>query len=456
RLDEMDAAGVERLLLSAFGYGRPTTPRLARIASEGVRYARAFTPAPWTPPSHASLFTGLAMHRHGLRVGRGDRMHHGIPTLAKTLAGAGYRTVGFSSNAYISEQTGLHAGFAEFTRTYAGPEKNGPAEKTNDAEAMRAAVASWLGSPGVSRKGRAKGAGGPPLFLFLNFMDCHQPNRPPPTDVLAVKGPDVAADDLAKAAALIQPDFLQHLMGTRPFDASILRGLNARYDASALYLDRKTGEILDLLEEHGIGRDALLVMTADHGEGLGEHGLVEHRLSLYDNLLHVPLTLRRPGRFEGGKVVERAVSLMDVYPTILEEAGVPVPAGTGLDALPLPREPVREGGRTLLAEFERPVDTIEEMKRHFPSAPDPIYRFLSLSIVSVREPVDAKRPLKYLRYERWNPDGTRAGLDREELYDWVADPGETTNLLAAGDPAARAEADRLARSIPGLMERRTR
>ena len=95
-------------------------------------------------------------------------------------------------------------------------------------------------------------------------------------------------------------------------------------------------EALELLRARGFLKDAIVVVTSDHGEHLGEHGMLDHRISLYDTLLRVPLVVHRPGRYEGGAVVQAEVSLMDVYSTILAEAGVAVPAGTGLDARPLP------------------------------------------------------------------------------------------------------------------------
>lgn len=429
--------------LSAYGHGKHTTPRLERLAAEGVRFSRAFTPAPWTAPAHASLFTGLAMHRHGLEVGRGDRMHFGIPTLAETLAAAGYDTAGFTANGFISETTGLSAGFRHFRKVYQSE------SGANDAEAVRGTVARWLETR------RAAGGGSAPLFLFLNFMDCHQPLTPPPIDVQAMRDPAVPTEDMATAAGVIQPDFLAHLMGVRLLPPGTLRGLRVRYDAAVLHLDRKTGEILDLLRREGILDGALVAVTSDHGENLGEHGLVDHRLSLHETLLHVPLVVRWPGVFEGGRVSGAAVSLMDLYPTILEAARVAVPKGNGLDALPLPRDP-GAAGRPLLAEFARPLSHIEEMRRNFPSAPDSMFERLSFSIASTRDPPDRPRPLKYIRWFRGTEQGPEEVTVREELYDWMADPGETRDLLAAGDPGARAEADRLAEAILRLREQRLR
>jgi arylsulfatase A-like enzyme len=427
--------------LSAYGYRRPTTPRLEKFAAGGTKYLNAFSPAPWTAPAHASLFTGLAMFRHGLEVGRGDRMRRGIPTLAQTLCAAGYRTACFTANGYISGTTGLSAGFTEYHQVY----KENAAEN-NDAEAVRACVASWL--EGL-KEDPAKGA---PWFIFMNLMDCHQPLRPPPLDVVAVKDDSVSREDLAKANSVIQSDFLEHLMGTKVIDASTFRGLRARYDAAALFQDRKTGEILDLLEARGLLRDALVAVTADHGEQLGEHGLVDHRLSLYEPLLHVPLVVRWPGKFPAGLSVERSVSLMDLYPTILDAAGVPVPEGNGLDAVPLPRRAGASGGRTLLAEFARPLAHIEEMRQHFPQAPAEKFHVLSVAIASARDPVDAPRPLKYIRYTRGGEDGGKESLAREELFEIGKDPGERNDLLRSGDPAGRAEADRLGKAIDAMRK----
>ena len=427
--------------LSAYGHTRPTTPHLEALARTGVRYAHCSTPAPWTAPAHASLFSGLAMHRHGLEVGAGDRVHQGIPLLAETLGRAGYETVAFTANAYISDLTGLSRGLRLLENV------RDQISVVQDAERILASVKGWLSvrTPDPSKEG--------PFFLFANFMDCHLPLRPPAADVEAVREPDLSAQDLQAAKSIDGPAALAHLLGIRRVDDGALRGYRARYDAAARYLDRRTAELLDLLRARGFLKDAIVVVTSDHGEHLGEHGMLDHRISLYDTLLRVPLVVHRPGRYEGGAVVQAEVSLMDVYPTILAEAGVAVPAGTGLDARPLP--PKGGEGRTLLGEFASVEAHLDTLRRGFPGEPDSRFEPLYLDIASARDPASRPGARKYIRWTRGGP-GPAETLVREELYDTVADPGETRDLLPGGGAAARADAERLAAEIVRMRREGTK
>jgi arylsulfatase A-like enzyme len=427
--------------LSAYGHPRPTTPRLEEFARRGVRYARAFTPAPWTAPAHASLFSGLALHRHGLEVGRGDRVHPSVPLLAETLRNAGYQTAGFSANAYVSSLTGLSRGFQWFETVH------DPVTEAHDADRLLRSVRAWLEvrRPDPAREG--------PFFLFFNFMDTHLPLAPSRVDVDAVRGPEVTETDLFAGSRVDPARALLHLLGVVRVDGSALRGLRARYDGAARHLDRRTGELLDLLREKGFLGDALVVVTSDHGENLGEHGQLDHRLSMYDTLLHVPLVVHRPGRYEGGGVVEAEVSLMDVHPTVLAEAGVPVPPGAGLDARPLP--PRGGEGRPLLGEFASVEAHLEEIRAGLPGVAESVLDPLRTAIASARDPASRPDARKYIRWTRKAPSGGEATV-REELYDTRSDPGEERDLLAGGDPGARAAADRLAAEIDRMRREGTR
>jgi hypothetical protein len=191
-----------------------------------------------------------------------------------------------------------------------------------------------------------------------------------------------------------------------------------------------------------------VAIAADHGENLGEHGMLDHRLSCHDTLLSVPLVVRRPGRYAGGRVVGGSVSLMDLYPTILDAAGVPVPAGNGIDAERLPAEG-GGGGRTLMAEYARPIAFLEEARRSFPEGVTELFAPFRVTITSVRDPADRPGARKYTRWTGLDAKGAEV-LERETLHDWRADPLEERDLLAPGDAAARAEADRLAALLPGL------
>jgi arylsulfatase A-like enzyme len=375
------------------------------------------------------------MHRHGLTQGRGDRVPRGIPLLAETLEKGGYETVGFTANAYISNLTGLSRGFRHLEPTY------DDGTGAHDAERARKALLRWLEDrrPDPAKEG--------PYFFFMNFMDTHQPLRSLRQDIEPVLDPAVTPEALQKAMQVDQRDCLAHLLGVRRLDEETLAGVRARYDGAARFLDRKTGEILDLLERKGFLRDALVIVTSDHGENLGEHGQMDHRLSVYDTLLHVPLVVRWPGRFEGGRVHGGHVSLMDLYPTILAAAKLEAPAGTGIDARPLPR--AEEPGRLLLAESASAEAHLEEMREHLRGAPESLLDPLRVAIAAVRDPPGVPGGRKYLRFTRADPAGGEAVV-REELYDAAADPGETRELLGTGDAEERAAADRLAAEIPRL------
>jgi hypothetical protein len=241
---------------------------------------------------------------------------------------------------------------------------------------------------------------------------------------------------------------LAHMLGTRRIDEGVLRGLRVRYDASVRHMDRCTGEVLDRLGKAGILRDALVAITADHGENLGEHGMMDHRLSCHDTLLHVPLVVRRAGRYDGGRVVDRMVSLMDLYPAFLEAARVPIPAGNGIDAVPLPAEG-RGGGRVLLAEYARPMAFLDEARLGFPEGATELFAPFRLSIAAVRDPADRPGARKYTRWTGLDEKGGES-VAREALHDFVADPYEERDLLSAGEAGARADADRLGALLPVL------
>ena len=419
--------------LSAYGYPLPTTPRLEAFARGAVTFRHAYAPAPWTPPSHASLFTGLIPAHHGLtqrEEAEEGRVRAGLPLLAETLAAAGYDTVGFTCNASISRATHLDRGFRMMHGLYLGEPVKGSGEKA------RRAVADWL----ASRKTGA-GGGDRPLFLFVNLMDAHIPRTPTAESVAAVRDPGVPDADLERAAGISERDVFVHSLGIRRQDGPTLAAARTLYDAACRDLDSSTGAILDLLEADGLLRGALVAITADHGESLGEHGEMGHRMSVYDPLLHIPLVVRWPGRLDGGRSEEGQVRLQDLYPTILEAAGVAVPAGNGLDVASLLPRPV--SGRPAVAAFDRTKVTPAQLRVLLPGAPGSVLGLFGLTHIAAQDPVGTPGARKYIRVLREGDDG-RVSLEREELYDLAADPGEARNLLAPGGPPdARAAADRL-------------
>lgn len=430
-----DTCGADRL--SAYGYGRPTTPFLDAFARTGVLYRHAYAPAPWTSPSHASLFTGLFPSHHGLTqaMGKSARVRPGLPLLSQTLAAAGYETACFTCNPFIAPGTGLDRGFATMVPLYHGEEGKG---KGTGAEALRA-IGGWL-------EGRRKHreAGRRPLFVFVNLMEAHLPRDPSAASLDSVRDPSVRGEPLEAARRVGETEAFFHSLGVRRVPAPVLGAMGTVFDGTCLDMDGWTREILARLRAGGLGDGALVAITSDHGEALGEHGELGHGNSLYDTMLHVPLVVRWPGRLDGGRVEDAQVRLQDLYPTLLDAAGVEAPPGTGLDAASLAESPLRP--RAVLAEFPRPPVSLRDLRRAHPEVPEETFRTFSESLAAVQDPIGTPGARKYIRASRDVGDGSDARI-REELYDLLADPGEERDLLDTGSPGDERDSVRRLRAV---------
>lgn len=266
------------------------TPAVDSLAAEGAGFVTAIAPTPITLPSHASLFTGLSPVRHGVRNNGRYRLAAEAVTLAEIFAGAGYRTAAFVGAAVLDRRYGLDQGFQDYDDTVGAPGSAGlfQVARRRGEEVVEAALA-WL-----DRQERHR-----PTFVWVHLFDAHAPYDPP------------------------EPERAR-------FPASA-------YAAEIAYADRAVGRLLDGYRRAGRYDDAVIVLTADHGESLGEHGEATHGVFLYDATLRVPLVLRAPGVAAGTRV-ERQVRLLDLYPTIVALAGLSSPAAVdGLDLGPLLR-----------------------------------------------------------------------------------------------------------------------
>jgi arylsulfatase A-like enzyme len=420
--------------VSVNGYAHPTTPRLGELAARGTTFRRCFTPATWTPPAHASLFTGLLPRDHGVHEGvGGERVAQGIPVLAETLRDAGYETYSVTANGMLAF-SGLGEGFERVDQVLRSEDTGGTGQ---DAVA---AVRAW-------RDRRRKAGEKRPYFLFVNLMECHQPYVFDAACVAAARG-DAAVNGARRAAAAIDIRRTKaHLFEGDLVGEAEIRDLDAAYDGSVRLDDRWTGEILDLLREDGSLDGAFVAVCGDHGENLGEHGELGHVMSVYEPTLRVPLVVRWPGRLEGGRTEDAEVRLQDLYPTILQAARVPVPKPCGKDAVSLAESPLRP--RVLVSEHGPTVHALPGIRQALPNAPASLYERFECVWRTVREPASAPGARKYLQVIRPADAGPPRVL-REELYDLAADPGETRNLLAPGaPPAERATADRLRDLLDG-------
>ncbi len=418
--------------LSLHGYGRDTSPNLSRLARRGIKFEQARSTAPWTLPSHASMMTGRWPHE--LSTGINHPLDGTHETLAEYLAANGYATAGFVGNAtYCGIETGLGRGFAHFEdhelsvadilwtsalgqrillQGMFRPERRTGGTPNDyhrkDAARIRRDMLAWV----EGQKGR-------PFFAFLNLYDAHDPYMPPTGfDRHFGLRPPSAAD-----MAILERWFIHDKKKLRPEE---IQSVLDAYDDGIAYLDEQLGELVDDLDWLGLLASTLVIVTADHGEHLGEHQLYGHASSLYDAEIHVPLLILLPDEAHAGQVVTAQVSLRDLAATVADV--------TGLGGSPFP-------GRSLARHWAadtspQPEPSLSEVDAPVMSAPNqgrsPVFR----------GPMKAVAAGKHV-YVR-NGDG------QEELFDVEADPMQSRNL--AGLPQVQSILDQIRTDLDRLLQ----
>ena len=373
--------------LGCYGYARDTSPQLDALAEDSTLYTRALAPSTWTLPSHASLFTGKCPASHGARYDSNGPLvlASAIPdrpalaqyrvrglagsetTLAGILAQNGYRTGGVAGGPWLKRVFGLGNGFEWWDDDGIGS-FNGRIAADLNARAL-----PWLEKVPE------------PFFLFLNYFDAHGPLMPPPG---------------------YAERFLQ---GPLPGDGKLsVEQVLALYDGEIRYADEHLGEVIAALRRRNLYDRTWIIVTADHGDLFGEHGLMGHGTAPYQEVLHVPL-LSKPPRGDGG-LGERSdwIQLTDVMPLVLARLGLPRPDGIQGAVPP-------DLGRPLTAEsypFSGEYDKGDW-----------------LAII--------QDDWKLM----WNSQG------HSELYDLANDPHETRNQIAA----QRGRATALAQTLHGYL-----
>jgi arylsulfatase A-like enzyme len=308
--------------LSAYGYGRPTTPNLARIAREGVLFEQAISPSSWTLPSHASLFTGRPVYEH-LADSENPRLGPEYSTLAEVLTSRGFVTAGVAANtSWATSNAGLARGFIHFEDCLESP-ADGVARTVLGREVV-ARLRSRLGRRG--QFGRARGdeitaafarwldrQGERRFFAFLNYMDAHGPYVSPApfhTHFMSARERSFESRYSFKLPSLAKD--------ATPGERSLF---TAAYDGGIESLDFEIGRLFEELQRRGRLDQTLVVIVADHGEALADHGFYIHGHSLYLDQIHVPLIVRWPGRVPAGLRVAEPVSTTDIATTILGLTG---------------------------------------------------------------------------------------------------------------------------------------
>lgn len=372
--------------VGAHGYARDTTPALDALAARGVLFERAVSPSNQTRSSMPSIWTGLLPSRHGV-FRRDDVVREELTTLAEILRGRGWATAAWCPNPSLDRSLGHSQGFELYEDRDLQPRVTEPAwEGFETARPITDRFLAWLDE---GRRGR-------PYLAWLHYRDVHGPYLPPPSHSELFEG---EPRPLTPEEIAARPEYL-----TLPGEPEDLSRYVALYDGEARYTDDHVARILAELERRGELESTWVIVTADHGEGFLEHGTWDHGVSLFEEELQVPLVVAGPG-LEPRRVGE-VVSTLDLFPTLLELLGLPVPENDGESLVPL-----LEG---------RPGYLRDAALSEAPSGTDDVARAL--------------RAGDWKLIADWRSRSVG-------LFDLASDPAETVNRFE--DPAAASERERL-------------
>ncbi len=352
--------------IGAYGYQPASTPNVDAVARGGVLFQRAFTPVPITLPAHATIFTGRYPPGHGVRGNGLFAVPDEELTLAEILRAEGYRTAAAVGSYPLISRFGLAQGFELFDDEL-GPGRRRLAKAGLFFDQRRAARVNEAVFPWLEEHHQE------PFFLWVHYFDPHQPQQPPP-----------------------------------PYGR---RFASQPYAGEIAYADECLGTLLERLRTLGVDQRTLVVFTADHGEGLGEHHEDTHSTLAYNTTLHVPLVMRIPGG-PARRLVGQRVGTVDIVPTVLELLGV--------------RSPERLHGRSL-------VPLLEQRRRRLLDEPEPEPPPYYAETLSPRL-ANGWGELRVLFRGRYK----YIHGPRPELFNLAADHGELDNLVAK-EPQLAAE-----------------
>lgn len=389
--------------LSAYGYPRQTSPVLDALARRGALFENALTPTPRTTQAIASMMTSLYPQTHGIRTLWGSLPRTRV-TLAERFRDAGYLTAGFWTTTFLDEKRGLAQGFDTYENT---------SIESDRAELVTDRAILWLADKVGTRPDPGRRDKRRPFFLWLHYRDPHMPYNPPPEERIFVDRD--YRGEFRDAVRFYPSKELMVYNHLGLIDSSDVVQAAALYDGEIRYADRQIGRLFKDLDDRGLTEKTLIVVSADHGEGLSEHGyFFDHGDVLYDSSVKVPLILAGPD-VPAARIAEQA-SLLDVAPTIARLANLPwagemegrdlttaiAEVAAGRPTSEPPRVLFGESGENLLGAFN-------------------IFRFV--------EGIEGKS--RSARSDRWKltmvpkPGGVRDYM----LHDLALDPAESTNVL---------------------------
>jgi len=424
----MDATRSDHL--SCYGYERNTTPSIDKIAEEGVLFKNVISPSTWTVPSHASIFTGLFPFEHG--AGHvSPYLPEKIETLTEILKKEGYQTLAYSNNPWM-RFIGLSRKFDDFQegwREHKGRyfyevvyneltklvKRNDPTWLIKDKGAAETTqyVSRWIRNHIKS-----------PFFVFINYMEPHLPHSPSPYNSIYIPE-NIAPEDIKKV--------LRSAIGMGKGGAFLLKRkrsqeelslINALYDGEIHYLDKRIGALYEHLKKLNVLDDTLLIITSDHGENLGDHGILGHAFGLFNSLLNVPLIIRHPTYFTPGLIIENNVQTTDIFYTVLDVVGLNHnPSHLGLGKSLIRRIKEQDYVEMMIAEHDKPTDALDKAEK----------LGIDANHINKDQRAIIFRGYKYIQ----------TSLGEEELYDLKIDPDESHNLISEKREIAAALKSRL-------------
>jgi arylsulfatase A-like enzyme len=407
------------------------------LTSTCNHYKQAFTSAPWTLPSHASLFTGTTPSCHGAHAGH-KHLDDTQITLPEILADNGYETVAASNNTWISEEFGFDQGFETFYKTWQYIQSDNDLGKIARQEEgfekfTKVTRALFDGNPVTNfanaiygqflRKNDDDGAAqtnewidnwlterdeSRPFFLFVNYLEPHLEYRPVERHANQYLPEGVDYDQ----AMAISQDAWEYIAGEVNMTNRDFEILRALYRAEISYIYEQIESVIEMLKAVDEWEDTLFIVTGDHGENIGDHGLMDHQYALYDTLIHVPLFVNG-GPFEN-REIDNLVQLIDIPATIFDVLDIDAPEAReqfqGISFHP----DTDEKRDYAFSEYLAPQPSMEALEKRVGNLPEEVYEY--------------DRSLRAIRSQDWKL--IRGSDGSIELYHVAEDPGELENLAS--------------------------
>jgi len=393
--------------LSCYGHTVQTTPNIDRLAEEGAKFTNVYSTSCWTLPAHASIFTGKYPYTHGAHQ-KHLHLNNSHLTSAEALESEGYQTVFFSDNPMVGKGVGLAQGFEDIYHIWMlrkNKDKNVYSEKMvsryekGKAHPVNKAVETWW---------KDKKDDDRPFFMFINYIDAHGPYKAPEKYV-----DDIIKDrKLKKKARSLPQGWPAFYSGKIKYDKEDFQLLSLLYDAEIKYLDFAVNELLSFLKSNDRLENTAIIITSDHGESLGEHGLVDHVFNLYNTNLRVPLIVYYPPLFKKNSKCDRPVQLNDLFRTCLDLSGKfnNIDTPTSLSLLPQNWNNIAYD-RTLFSEYYFPEQALGIFSEEaLKSGKLDKYKRSLESVIKTKE------------------KAIKSSTDEKELYLLEKDPAEKNNL----------------------------